>query len=83
MFSLIVFQARVSGHDVGTETTPMFYNVPFSSTPVKDSVFIPRKRPRLVLEEEEEEDSDSQLLEQPHDSTYNMESVVTEESELL
>lgn len=66
------------GHDVGTETTDMFPDAPLSSTPVRGSIFRPSKRPRLVLDEEEE----SELHVEPHDSTYNPDSVVTQESEL-
>ncbi|XP_059355164.1 uncharacterized protein LOC132092789 isoform X2 [Carassius carassius] len=71
-------QATYYGHDVGTQTTEMFPDVQLSSTPVRGSVFRPSKRPRLVLDEEEE----SELNVEPTDSTYNPDSVVTEESEL-
>ncbi|XP_052410115.1 uncharacterized protein LOC127956314 [Carassius gibelio] len=71
-------QATYYGHDVGTQTTDMFPDVQLSSTPVRGSVFRPSKRPRLVLDEEEE----SELNVEPTDSTYNPDSVVTEESEL-
>ncbi|XP_067269187.1 uncharacterized protein [Pseudorasbora parva] len=72
-------QTTFYGHDVGTQTTEMFPDVQLSSTAVRGSVFRPSKRPRLVLDDEEEE---PELHVEPNDSTYNPDSVVTEESEL-
>ncbi|XP_077063253.1 uncharacterized protein LOC143715388 isoform X3 [Siphateles boraxobius] len=71
-------QPTFYGHDVGTQTTVMCPDVELSSTPVRGSIFRPSKRPRLVLDEEEE----SELHVEPNESTYNPDSVVTEESEL-
>ncbi|KAF4097383.1 hypothetical protein G5714_021391 [Onychostoma macrolepis] len=75
-------QETVSSQDVGTETTVMFPDVHLSSTQIKGSMFRPRKRPRLMLEEEEKDDTESEVQVEPHESTYNPECTATEESEL-
>nr|XP_021331120.1 uncharacterized protein LOC110439428 isoform X1 [Danio rerio] len=83
-FFLIGIQAKVSCRNVGTETISL-PDMQLSSTPIKGSIFRPSKRPRLLLEEEDDnnddEDEESDLHVEPHDSTYNPESVVTEDSQ--
>lgn len=60
----------------------MLPDIQLSSTPVRGSIFRPRKRLRLELEEEdEEEQTESEIHVEPHDSTFHPESV-TQESEL-
>ncbi|XP_039518795.1 uncharacterized protein LOC120473159 isoform X2 [Pimephales promelas] len=76
-------QATVSTLNIGTEKTVMLQDMHPSSTPIKGSMFRPRKRPRLELEEDEEmDDTESQVQVEPQDSTYNPESTATKESEL-
>ncbi|XP_073710642.1 uncharacterized protein [Misgurnus anguillicaudatus] len=76
-------QAKVSSFDVGTETTPSFHLLPFSSTPIKAPTFTQRKRSCLELDEEDEDTDISQSVAEPLDSTYNPDnSAVTEASVL-
>jgi len=83
VLSLVGIQATVSTLNIGTEKTVMLQDMHPSSTPIKGSMFRPRKRPRLELEEDEEmDDTESQVQVEPQDSTYNPESTATKESEL-